>query len=65
MKIEVTRAFSIAGERQEVGTELDVDIRFARELIHNAKARPATEKSAEPPVEEKPATRRSAREKTE
>ena len=56
MKIEVTRAFCIAGEPQPVGRQIDIaDDRFARELIHNGKARLATEKPAE---EEKPAPSR-------
>jgi hypothetical protein len=60
MKIEVTRAFCIAGERQEVGSVLDVEPKFAAELIHNQKAVKATEQ-AEKPVAKKTA----AKEKTE
>lgn len=48
MKIEVTRAFFLAGEPQPVGSLIDIaDDRFARELIHNGKAKPAQEKPAE------------------
>lgn len=64
MKIEVTNAFCIAGERQEVGSVLDVDARFAAELIHNHKA-VAVVQQAEAPAE-KPAKRASsAKEKSE
>jgi hypothetical protein len=47
MEIEVIRAFCIGGERQEVGSQIEVDDRFARELMHNGKARPA--KKTTPP----------------
>lgn len=60
MKIKVTRAFSIAGVRQEVGSVIDVDNRFGAELIHNTKAVKA------PEVAEKPAAKKpDAKEKTE
>lgn len=38
MRVTVTRAFLIGGERQEVGTTVDVDEAFARELIAMGKA---------------------------
>lgn len=47
MKIEVTRAFYLAGGKpQAVGTRLEVDDRQARELIHLGKARAATDAPA-------------------
>lgn len=62
MKIEVINAFSIAGERQEVGSVLDVDARFAAELIHNHKAVAAVQQVEAPA--EKPA-KKPAKEKSE
>lgn len=47
MKTIVTRAFFLKGERQDVGTELDVDDHLARELIHNGKVKKA-ESAAKP-----------------
>lgn len=38
MRIVVQRAFLIAGERQEPGSEIEVDPAFARALIHNGQA---------------------------
>jgi hypothetical protein len=49
MKIEVTRAFFIAGQAQAVGSELDLPAPLARELIHNGKAAPAQDKPAPAP----------------
>lgn len=37
-QVKVTRAFSIAGQRQEVGAVIDVETHFAKELIHSNKA---------------------------
>jgi|GEM_PF-4922101 hypothetical protein len=50
MKIEVIRAFYLAGEVRPAGDRVECDDRLAAELIHNGKARPATE----PAPEEKP-----------
>ena len=58
MRIIVTRAFSINGERQEVGATHDLDAKFAAELIHNNKAVVA------PSLEEKPAKKTAAKEKS-
>lgn len=49
MKIEVTRAFYLAGKPQAVGSVLDLDAPLARELIHNGKAAPAADKPAAMP----------------
>ena len=38
MRVIVTRAFLVKGERQEVGSELDVADAFGYELIHAGKA---------------------------
>lgn len=43
MKIEVTRPFYLDGEPREIGFQMEVDDRFARELIHNGKARKVEE----------------------
>lgn len=52
MKIEVTRAFYLAGGKpQSVGTVLEVDDRQARELIHLGKAAKFVEAPAEVPAE--------------
>ena len=44
MKLTVTRAFLLAGQRQEVGAPLDIEDRaFAAMLVQTGKAAPAEE----------------------
>lgn len=43
-RIKVTRAFLLAGERQEVGKVVEVSDGLAAELIHGDKAAPAGDK---------------------
>jgi hypothetical protein len=38
MRVRVLRAFCIAGERQEPGTEIEVPDSIVRELVHMGKA---------------------------
>jgi hypothetical protein len=53
MKIEVTRAFYLAGGKlQAVGDILEVDDRQGRELIHLGKASKFVEAPAEAPADE-------------
>jgi len=61
VKVQVLRAFSVGGERQEVGSTLDVPAALAAELIANHKATVAPEVVEE--VKEKPV--RARKEKTE
>jgi hypothetical protein len=49
VKIQVTRAFLIGVERQEVGSTLVVPDNFGRELIHSGKAQRAKEEPPEAP----------------
>lgn len=53
VKVEVTRAFCLKGERFEVGTAVEVPEVLARELQSNGKAVPHVEK----PAAAKPAVR--------
>lgn len=46
VKVEVTRAFCIKGERQEVGAACEVPEGLARELVSAGKAVPFIEKPA-------------------
>jgi hypothetical protein len=46
VKVEVTRAFCIKGQRLEVGTAVEVPEALARELQSTGKAVPYTEKAA-------------------
>ena len=62
MKITVARPFCLAGERQETGTVLEVEDRFARELIHNGKAAVASEPPAAPASEPPAAVARGRKE---
>ena len=50
MKIIVTRPFYLMGQLHDIGATADVDVRLARELIHNGKATPLA--GAKPPVEQ-------------
>ena len=47
MKIEVIRAFYLSGEVRPVGARMECDDRLAAELIHNGKARQASEPNPE------------------
>jgi len=38
MRVQVTRAFLIKGEVQEIGTVVEVSSALAAELVHNGKA---------------------------
>jgi hypothetical protein len=42
MRVKVLRAFFIRGERQELGTEIEVDDAFGREMISVQKAEPVS-----------------------
>ena len=66
-KIEVTRAFCIAGQPQQVGAVIEVKAHLASELIHMNKAIKATAAPVKPEAvdtETKPATRASRKEST-
>lgn len=67
VSIQVLRAFSVGGERQEVGSTLDVSPSLAAELFANHKAKPAEQSAAEAEANtETPAKPvRSRKEKTE
>ena len=49
MKISVLRAFLLKGERQEIGTVVEVAASLAAELIHNRRAERAGDAPAAPP----------------
>lgn len=63
MKIQVIRAFYLAGDVQPVDTVLDVDSRLGAELVHNHKAVRLVEASAEAAQDTKPAAKAAAKEK--
>lgn len=50
VKVEVTRAFCMKGERVEVGATLEVPEALARELMSNGKVVPFVEKPAAKPA---------------
>lgn len=49
MKVKVIRAFLLKGERQEVGSVVEVKDSLAAELIHNLRAERVGDTPAAPP----------------
>lgn len=53
MQVRVLKPFLVKGQRQEVGSTVELGIDLAREMISATKVEPADEKEAEVEEEEK------------